>query len=59
MNEKNSCGKRFATGIQQRYTLKRLNLKATLSASNDIGILPSTIANDLYPLDTRDFDFQM
>lgn len=59
MNVKNSCGMRFAKTIQQRYTLKRLNLKATLSAGKGTGIMPSTLANDLYPIDTRDFDFKM
>lgn len=59
MDVKNSCGKRFVSQIQQRFTLKKLNLKATLLANSETMIMPTTLANDLLPIDACEFKFEM
>lgn len=57
MGDKHSCGLRFTDDIQRPYNIDKINLNAVFELTNYSNIFPSTLTNDLYPVNVGAFDF--
>lgn len=57
-NDKSSCGKRFAVDVQDRYKFDKLQLSAVFRMGRRSNVFPSTLTNDLYPLNVGAFKFE-
>lgn len=58
MDDKYSCGKRFAVDVQERYKFDKLELSAVFQMGRRSNVFPSTLTNDLYPLNVAAFGFK-
>lgn len=58
MDDKKSCGKRFAVNVQERFKFDRLELSAVFQMGRRSKVFPSTLTNDLYPLNVGAFGFK-
>lgn len=58
MYDKKSCGKRFAVDVQERFKFDRLELSAVFQMGRRSKVFPSTLTNDLYPLNVGAFGFK-
>lgn len=58
MDDKSSCGKRFAVDVQERYKFDKLQLSAVFQMGRRSNIFPNTLTNDLYPLNVGAFEFK-
>lgn len=58
MDDKNSCGKRFAGDVQHRYSIEKLNLNGIFQMDPESNVFPNTLTNDLYPLNVGAFEFK-
>lgn len=58
LDDEDSCSKRFAVEVQYPYNITKLNLKAVLQMDRESNILPSTLTDDLYPLNVGAFELK-
>lgn len=59
MNDRNTCGKRYVNDVQRRYTIEKLRLRTEIAVKDASSIMPGTVKYDLYPLNVRDFEFNV
>lgn len=59
MNDRSTCGKRFVADVQYRYTIEKLHLNAVIPVDRATDIMPNSVTNDMYPLRSREFEFQV
>lgn len=58
MNNRDSCGKQFTKDVHDRYTFKKLTLTMTPPTYREKSIMPNTVANNLYPLNGKEFELK-
>lgn len=56
--ERDSCAKRFAIDVNYRYNFKKVSFAMTPSSSRAKNIMVSTLSNDLYPLNAKEFELK-
>lgn len=58
MDDRSTCAKRFAIDVNYRYNFKKLSFTMTPPTSRAKNIMANTLSNDLYPLNSKEFEMK-